>query len=171
MTDEHQFASARLRRYLDRELPDAEDRRVCVHLRACEACCASLGELTALSAQLRAIAGDAPDGLADRVIARLDAENAATRLSVVAVDGDRAHPGPTPPGLAGWGFARRHLRQTLLLSFVVGVAITLLKDLGPLLQDGLTTQNCVVCGANFVAAFALLNVWLLLARPRTTYWR
>ena len=39
-------------------------------------------------------------------------------------------------------------------------------DRAALLSEGITVQTCAVCGANFIAAFALLNVWLLIARPR-----
>ncbi len=170
MSAEHHFASTRLCDYRDRALPDDENHRVREHLRECVACRGSLEELTALARQLRSISSAAPDGLAVRVIAHLDAHSTLPRLKIVAADNDRVSP-PKAPVVAAWGFAREHLRRTLVLSFIVGVAITLLKDLGTLLAEGITVETCTVCGANFVAAFALLNVWLLLARRRETYLR
>lgn len=170
MTAEHRFASTRLYAYHDRALSDDEDRRVREHVRACATCRNLLAELTELAHQLRAISSPASDGLADRVISHLDAHTTAPRLSTAPEPSDK--PGSrTPPVVAAWAFAREHLRRTLLLSLILGIAITLLKDLGTLLAEGITTQTCAICGANFVAAFALLNVWLLLTRPRHTHLR
>lgn len=170
MSAEHHFASTRLCDYRDSALPDDEDHRVREHLRECVACRGSLEELTVLGGQLRSISSAAPDGLAERVIAHLDARSTSPRLKIVAADTDPVS-APKAPVVAAWGFAREHLRRTLVLSFIIGVAITLLKDLATLLAEGVTVETCMVCGANFVAAFALLNVWLLLARPRNTYLR
>jgi len=151
--------------YREQALPADQDARVRAHLRDCADCRASLAQLIELASDLRALRSRAPDGLAERVIAHLDADSASARLSVVTTAGDEPAP-RTPAATRAWTIAREQLPRTLALSFVVGVAITLLKDLGTLLSDGITVQTCAVCGANFVAAFALLNVWLLLARPR-----
>jgi len=165
MTVEHRFASQMLRAYHEQTLPADEDARVREHLHDCAECRDALALLTELAGDLRALRTRAPDGLADRVIARLDAESRAVRLSVVSTALDE--PAPRMPAASrAWAIARQRLPQTLALSFVIGVAITLLKDLGTLLSDGITVQTCAVCGANFIAAFALLNVWLLVARPR-----
>ena len=164
MTAEHRHAAARLLAYHERTLPSHEDDRVRAHLRDCADCRDSLAHLTELARELRAISSPAPAGLAERVIAHVDAESASARLSVVTAPSDTPAP-RTPAFAAAWGLAREQLPRTLLLSLVAGVAITLLKDLGALLADGITVETCAVCGANFVAAFALLNVWLLLARP------
>lgn len=165
MTVEHRFASQLLRAYHEQTLPADEDARVREHLHDCAECRAALARLTELAGDLRALRTRAPDGLADRVIARLDAESRAARLSVVSTALDQPAP-RMPAASTAWVIARQRLPQTLALSFVIGVAITLLKDLGTLLSDGITVQTCAVCGANFVAAFVLLNVWLLVARRR-----
>ncbi len=165
MIAEHRFASGRLCAYRDGMLPEGEADRLRDHLARCEDCRASLAELTALAGRLRAFHQPAPDGLADRVIAYLDAESEAARLSVVSPAGDES---PARPGAAtvAWRVARAHLRRTLPLALLIGALITLFKDLGALLADGLTLQTCTVCGANFVAAFVVLNLGLLLALPR-----
>jgi len=165
VTVEHRFASQSLRAYHEQTLPADEDARVREHLADCAQCRTALTALTELARDLRALRAPPADGLAERVIARLDAERDSARLSVIATAGDDPAP-PMPAASRAWVIARQRLPQTLALSFVVGVAITLLKDLGTLLSDGITVQTCAVCGANFVAAFALLNVWLLVARRR-----
>ncbi|MGI9098021.1 MAG: anti-sigma factor family protein [Solirubrobacteraceae bacterium] len=165
MSAEHRQASARLLAYREQTLSSHEDERVRAHLRDCADCRKSLAQLTELADELRAISSPAPEGLAARVIAHLDAGSASARLSVATAPSDTPSP-RTPAVAAAWELAREQLPRTLLLSFVAGVAITLLKDLGTLFTDGITVQTCAVCGANFVAAFALLNVWLLLARSR-----
>ena len=165
MTVEHRCISQALDAYREHTLPADEDARVRAHLRDCAQCRASLAHLIELAGKLRARCSGAPDGLAERVIARLDAERASTRLSIVTTPRDEPAPRTTVATRA-WAIARQQLPRTLVLSFVVGVAITLLKDLGTLLSDGITAQTCAVCGANFVAAFALLNAWLLLTLPR-----
>lgn len=162
MISEHRFASTRLCAYRDGALPDGEARRVRDHLVDCDACRGSLAELTAMTTCLRASNAPAPDGLADRVIAYLDAQSAAARLSVVSSASDGVRPGTAA---AAWQVARGHLRRTLPLAFVIGLLITLLKDLGALLAEGLTLETCTICGANFVVAFAVLNLGLL-ALPR-----
>jgi len=166
MTSDHRFASQSLQAYHEQTLPAAEDACVREHLRDCTECRAALAGLNELAGDLRALRTRAPDGLAERVIARLDAESGAARLSVISTA--VGQPAPRMPAASrARVIAREQLPRTLALSFVLGVAITLLKDLGTLLSDGITVQTCAVCGANFVAAFALLNVWLLLvARPR-----
>ena len=168
MTVEHRFASQSLQDHHDQMLPADEDARVREHLLDCAECRAALAGLTELAGDLRALRTRAPEGLADRVIARLDAESGAARLSVVSTAVDE----PATRRLAApraWMIVRQQLPRTVMLSFVMGVAITLLKDLGTLLSDGITVETCAICGANFVAAFALLNVWLLVGRPQT--WR
>lgn len=163
MISEHRFASTRLCAYRDGALPDGEARRMRDHLVGCEACRGSLAELTAMATRLRAANTPAPDGLADRVIAYLDAQSAAARLSVVSSASDGVRP---DRAAVAWQVAREHLRRTLPLAFVIGLLITLLKDLGALLAEGLTLETCTICGANFVVAFAVLNLGLLLALPR-----
>ncbi len=163
MICDHRFSSTRICAYRDAALPDGEARRVRDHLARCAACRESLAELTAMAGHLRASNAPAPAGLADRVIAYLDAESTAARLSVV-----------TPASVAGrggrsalaWQVAREHLWRTLPLAFVIGLLITLVKDLGALLAEGLTLETCTICGANFVVAFVVLNAGLLLALPR-----
>ena len=165
MTVEHRFASQSLRAYHEQTLPADEDARVREHLADCARCRTELTALTELARDLRALRAPPVAGLAERVIARLDAERDSARLSVIAAAG--GDPAPRIPAASrAWVIARQRLPQTLALSFVIGVAITLLKDLGTLLSDGITVQTCAVCGANFVAAFVLLNVWLLVGRPR-----
>ncbi len=165
MRVEHCFAG-QLQAYHEQTLPADEHARVREHLRDCTDCRAALAELTELAGELRALRSRAPDGLADRVIARLDAESSAARISVVSTTVDE--PAPRMPAASRvWAIMREQLPRTVALSFVIGVAITLLKDLGTLLSDGITVQTCAVCGANFVAAFALLNVWLLVGRQRS----
>jgi len=165
VTVEHRFASQSLRAYHEQTLPADADARVRQHLHDCARCRAELTALTELARDLRALRTQVPDGLAERVIARLDAERDSARLSVIATTVDEPAP-PMPAALRAWVIARQRLPQTLALTFVIGVAITLLKDLGTLLTEGITVQTCAVCGANFIAAFALLNAWLLIARPR-----
>jgi len=165
MISEHRFVTNRLSAYQDGALPDAELRRVRAHLPSCRRCCNELDELAAMTSRLRVSSTAPPDGLADRVIAHIDAESAAPRLSIVddAVD----LPAPRATALATcWPIAREHLSRTLPLAFLVGLAVTLLKDLQPLLADGFTTQNCAVCGLNFVLAFVLLNAGIMLAYAR-----
>lgn len=163
MISEHRFASTRLCAYRDGVLPDGEARRVRDHLVGCDACRGSLADLTAMAARLRASNTPAPEGLADRVIGYLDAQSAAARLSVVSSASDGVRPDRVA---AAWQVAREQLRRTLPLAFVIGLLITLLKDLGSLLAEGLTLETCTICGANFVVAFAVLNLGLLLALPR-----
>jgi len=163
---EHRFASTRLCSYRDQALPMGAERRVRAHLSDCPRCRESLVELTAFAVLLRTSKAPAPEGLADRVIAHLDAaESTAARLSVVACPADTAA-SRSAAVAAAWSFVRGHLRRTLVLAFLTGLAITLIKDLGTLVGEGVTVETCAVCGANFIAAFALLNVGLLLARPR-----
>lgn len=165
MTPDHRFASARLCSYRDGALPGSESRRVQGHLARCEECRTSLAELTVLAGRLRASSAPVPDGLAERVIAHLDAQSSAARLSVVASAAEAV--APRRAGAAAvWGVARAHLTRTLPLALVIGLLVTLLKDLGALLADGFTFETCVVCGANFVLAFVVLNLGLLLAVPR-----
>ncbi len=164
MTVEH-LASQSLRAYHEQTLSADEDARVREHLAACARCRTELTALTELARDLRALRAPPVAGLAKRVFARLDAERDSARLSVIAAAGDDPAPRIAAASRA-WVIARQRLPQTLALSFVIGVAITLLKDLGTLLSDGITVQTCAICGANFVAAFALLNVCLLVARPR-----
>lgn len=165
MISEHRFAATRLSAYQDGALPDAEQRRVRAHLPACRSCREALVDLAAVTSRLRVASTPPPDGLAERVIAHLDAESPAARLRVV--DGADAAPASQTVALAArLTIAREHLRWTLPLALLVGLAITLLKDLRPLLADGLTTQNCVVCGMNFVLAFVLLNAGVMLAYVR-----
>ena len=83
MTGEHRFASQSLQAYHEQTLP-AEDACVREHLRDCTECRAALAGLTELAGDLRALRTRAPDGLAERVIARLDAESGAARLSVIS---------------------------------------------------------------------------------------
>lgn len=167
MISEHRFAATRLCAYRDGALPDGDARRVRDHLARCDACRGSLAELTAMATRLRASSAPAPDGLAERVIAHLDAQSAAARLSVVSPASDDVVGTRRFSGAAvACDLAREHLRQTLPLAFVIGLLITLLKDLGVLLAEGLTLETCTICGANFVVAFAVLNVGLLLALPR-----
>lgn len=164
MIRDHRFASARLSAYRDGALPAADARRVHDHLGGCGECRGSLDELTAIATRLRGSTAPAPDGLAERVIAYLDAESAAPRLSVVpATSGDLVAGRRTSAAAAGWAVARQHLRRTMPLAFVIGLLITLLKDLGALLAEGLTLETCFICGANFVVAFVVLNIGLLLA--------
>lgn len=118
-----------------------------------------------MTSRLRISRTPPPDGLAERVIAHLDAESAAARLHVVD-DAEQASAPRTAALAASWGAAREQLRRTLPLAILVGLAITLLKDLGPLLEDGLTTQNCIVCGVNFVLAFVVLNAGIMLTVSR-----
>ncbi|MEJ7796866.1 MAG: zf-HC2 domain-containing protein [Solirubrobacteraceae bacterium] len=165
MISEHRFAAARLSAYQDGALPDAELRRVRAHLPGCRRCRDELDELAAMTSRLRVSNAAPPEGLADRVIAHLDAERAAPRLSIVEDPVDA----PVPRAMARaarWAIAREHLSRTLPLAFLVGLAVTLLKDLQPLLADGFTTQNCAVCGLNFVLAFVLLNAGIMLAYAR-----
>lgn len=162
MISDHRFSSTRLCAYRDGALPDGEARRVHDHLARCLQCRGSLTELTAMATHLRAANAPAPDGLAERVIAYLDAESAAARLSVISSATDVVRPGRAA---AAWDITRRHLRHTLPLAFVVGLLVTLLKDLGSLLAEGFTLETCAICGANFVVAFAVLNLGLLLAFP------
>lgn len=163
MISDHRFSSTRLCAYRDAALPDDEARRVHDHLARCVECRGSLVELTAMATQLRASTAPAPDGLAERVIAYLDAESTAARLSVVSSESDIGRASRDAPV---WQVTRRHLRRTLPLAFVIGLLIALLKDLGALLADGLTLETCTVCGANFVVAFVVLNLGLLLALPQ-----
>lgn len=165
MISEHRFAAARLSAYQDGALPDAELRRMRAHLPDCRHCRAELDELAAMASRLRMSSTAPPDGLADRVIAHLDTESATPRLSIV--DDPVDLPAPRATALTTrWLIAREHLSRTLPLAFLVGLAVTLLKDLGPLVADGLTTQNCAVCGLNFVLAFVLLNAGIMLAYAR-----
>jgi len=170
MISEHRFASNRLCAYRDGVLPEGAAHRLCDHLARCEDCRGALAELTALASRLRAFNAPAPDGLAERVIAYLDAESAAARLSIVSPAGDDL---PSRPGAATVALrvARAHLRRTLPLALLIGVLITVIKDLGALLADGLTLETCTVCGANFVAAFVVLNIGLLLALPQQRHSR
>lgn len=163
MICEHRFSATRLCAYRDGALGDGEARRVRDHLAGCEVCRGSLAQLTAIAARLRAASAPVPDGLADRVIAYLDARSAAVRLSVVCSAAEGVRPGRAA---VAWQVTRGRLRHTLPLAFVVGLLITLLKDLGVLLADGLTFQTCVICGTNFVVAFVVLNLGLLLALAR-----
>lgn len=163
MISDHRFSSTRLCAYRDAALPCAEARRVHDHLARCVECRRSLNELTTMATHLRAPGAPAPEGLADRVIAHLDAESAATRLSVVSPASAEARSSRTAVARR---VARRHLRRTLPLAVVIGLLITLLKDLGALLAEGLTLETCAVCGANFVVAFLVLNLGLLLALPQ-----
>lgn len=116
-----------------------------------------------MATHLRAASVPAPEGLADRVIAHLDAESAAARLSVVSPASEEV---PSSRAAVAGRVARQHLRRTLPLAFVIGLLITLLKDLGALLAEGLTLETCAICGANFVLAFLVLNLGLLLALPQ-----
>lgn len=166
MISEHRFVATRLSAYQDGALPDAELRRVRAHLPGCRRCRDELDELAAMTSRLRVSSTAPPDGLAARVIAHLDAESAAPRLSVVDDPVDLS--APRSAALAAcWVIAREHLSRTLPLAFLVGLAVTLLKDLQPLLADGFTTQNCVICGLNFVLAFVLLNTGIMLAYARS----
>lgn len=164
MSPEHRCAGQSLQAYREQTLPAAEQARVREHLADCARCRSELTTLTEIARDMRALCAAPADGLAERVIARLDAERDAARLSVIATAVDDPAPRMSAASRA-WVIARQRLPQTLVLSFVIGVAITLLKDLGTLLSQGITVQTCAVCGANFIAAFALLNVWLLVARP------
>ncbi len=169
MISEHRFTAARLSAYRDDDLPDDEHRRVRTHLRGCRPCRETLDEMAMFASRLRTSSTPPPAGLAERVIAHLDAESPAIQLRVVDEDTSRAprHPSrPVATVAAQWSVTRGHLRTTLPLAILVGIAITLLKDLGPLLADGLTTQNCVVCGLNFVLSFVLMNVGIMLASSR-----
>ena len=165
MISDHRFASTRLCAYRDDALPDGEARVVHDHLARCAECRGSLAELTAMATHLRASTAPAPEGLAERVIAYLDAESAAARLSVISADSDHRRPGRAA---LAWQVTRQHLWRTLPLAFVIGLLITLLKDLGALLAEGLTLETCTICGANFVVAFVVLNLGLLLALPQRT---
>lgn len=162
MISDHRFASTRLCAYRDASLPDGEARRVHDHLARCVECRGSLAELTAMATHLRASDAPVPEGLAERVIAHLDAESAAARLRVISSEADDD---PSRAALA-WRVTCRHLRRTLPLAFVIGLLITLLKDVGALLAEGLTLETCTICGANFVVAFVVLNLGLLLALPQ-----
>lgn len=162
MTAEHRFASSRLFDYRDHALPDAEQRRVGEHLCGCADCRESLVLLTVLAQQLRDARSPAPEGLADRVIAHLDTAPTTGRLSVVTTRGDSGAPRVARVAAAR-GFMRAHLRRTLAFTFAIGLAVTLVKDLGTVLDEGFTLQTCAVCGANFVAAFVALNIGLLIA--------
>ena len=169
MISEHRFASGRLCAYRDGVLTEGETDRLRDHLARCQDCRASLAELTAL-ARLRSFGAPAAEGLADRVIAYLDAESEAARLSVVSAVGDEL-PARRGAATVAVRIARAHLRRTLPLAFLIGVLITVIKDLGALLAEGLTLETCTVCGANFVAAFVVLNVGLLLALPQRRHAR
>ncbi len=164
MITEHRFASRRLCAYRDGILTEGEADRLRDHLARCEDCRTSLAEMRALASRLRSFDAPAADGLAGRVIAYLDAESEAARLSVVSPRDEL----PSQPGAATVAvrIARAHLRRTLPLAFLIGVLITVIKDLGALLAEGLTFETCTVCGANFVAAFVVLNLGLLLALPQ-----
>lgn len=166
MISEHRFSSTRLCAYRDGALPDGDARRVRDHLVGCDACRGSLAQLTAMATRLRASNAPAPDGLADRVIAYLDAQSAAARMSVASPACDGVGSARSGRAAVGWQVTRAHLRHTLPLAFVAGLLITLLKDLGALLAEGLTLETCTICGTNFVVAFAVLNLGLLLALPR-----
>lgn len=167
MISEHRFVSTRLCAYRDGVLSDGDARRVRDHLARCEACRGAAAELTAMATRLRASNVPAPDGLAERVIAHLDEQSAAARLTVVSSASDDVARGRRSSRAAvAAGVAREHLRRTLPLAFVIGLLITLLKDLGALLAEGLTLETCAICGANFIVAFAVLNIGLLLALPQ-----
>ena len=97
MISEHRFASRRLCAYRDGVLTEGEAGRLRDHLARCEDCRASLAEMTALASRLRSFDAPAAEGLAGRVIAYLDAESEAARLSVVSPAGDEL---PARPGAA-----------------------------------------------------------------------
>lgn len=172
MMPAHRFASTRLWAYRDGMLPDGEARRVRDHLAGCLECRESLAGLTAVAMRVRSSKPPAPDGLAERVIAHLDAQSAAARLSAVSCAADDVVRGRRSSRAAvARRVAREQLPRTLPLAFVIGLLVTLLKDLGALLADGLTLQTCAICGANFVVAFAVLNLGLVLALGSTTLTR
>lgn len=160
----HRFAAARLCAFRAGGLTGHERARVQGHLRGCARCRAALAALADGGRELRSLRTEAPDGLAERIIARLDAEARDTRLSVVT-------PAPPAPARrrAAALLASRHLqcaqmRFTLPIALVVGLAITAVKDLGTLTGGDVDIATaCVVCGMNVVVPFALLHLGLLLA--------
>lgn len=60
---------------------------------------------------------------------------------------------------------RQHLRRTLRIALIVGVILTVINQLGPLL-DGPSAATLARCGLNFVVPFVVSNLGLLSGRAR-----
>jgi len=160
----HRFAAARLGAYRDGELAAHERDRVEAHVRGCARCRGALAGLVECGRELRSLHTELPDGLADRIIARLEADTGETRLRVVGA----AETAPSRPWAAGlaasWREQRAHLRVTLPIALVVGLGITAVKDLETLTGGDVDIASaCVVCGSNALVPLALLHLGRLLA--------
>jgi hypothetical protein len=59
---------------------------------------------------------------------------------------------------------RQHLRRTVRIALVVGVALTAINQLDVILSGDATTTTWVKCGLNFLVPFVVSNLGLLSGR-------
>ncbi len=162
----HRFAAARLGAYRDGELAVDQRDRVEAHVRGCSRCRGALAGLAECGRELRSLRTEPPDGLADRIIARLEADTGETRQSLVGAAEIAPSRRPAAGLATSWREQRAHLRVTLPIALVAGLAITAVEDLGTLTGGDVDiAAACAVCGSNVLVPLALLHLgWLLAAR-------
>lgn len=133
--------------YLDGDLVGR--RRVSIerHLRRCHQCHQLLASLEVTVASLVALR-EPPADIADAVVAVWQAQAS-----------DQAN--ATPRRQARHA-VRLHLRLTLSLAVLAGVAFSLINQGSALTSGEIDLRMCIMCGANFVVPFLALNVGLFL---------